>query len=227
MKILSWNIRGLGKKEKRRKLKKMLRDREVDFLFLQETKLKSTNNFFIGSIWGHSDFGYMEVDSVESSGGLLCIWNSKLFNLVDACCSRNFILLLGILTSGFSCNLVNVYGPCVATDRRKLWDTISTLKASFPEPWCLGGDLNEIRCIEERQGCSARDRGMRDLNNFIETMEFMDLQLLGRSYTWSNSQLDEKWSRLDRFLLHSEWWSILNLSNGVFLDPCPTIVLFC
>lgn len=229
MKILSWNIRGLGKKEKRSKIKKMVRDRGVDILFLQETKLKSTNSFFINSIWGHSDFGFMEVDSNESSGGLLCVWNSNLFKLMEVCSNRNFLLLSGICGSDFSCILINVYGPCIATERGKLWDTISSLRVHYPAPWCLGGDLNEIRNTEERQGCSVRDRGMRDFNNFIDDMEFMDLQLLGRSFTWSNSQVNEKWSRIDRFLLHSEWLDRFNLKQWglarTLSDHCPILLM--
>lgn len=202
MKILSWNIRGLGRKEKRGRLKKLLRDRGVDFLLLQESKLKTVNNFFIKSIWGHSEYDFLEVDANVSAGGLICIWNSKLFCLKEACSNRNFLLLYGSIAD-FSCTIVNVYGPCAVSDRRKLWGTLNSLINQYLDPWCLGGDLNEIKCTEERQGCSVRDRGMRDLNDFIEEMEFMDLQLLGRTFTWSNSQENEKWSRIDRFLVHS------------------------
>lgn len=131
MKILSWNIRGLGQKEKRSKIKKMVKDRRVDILFLQETKLKSVNNVFINSIWGHSDFDFMEVDSIDSAGGLLCIWNSNVFKMLDVCSNRNFLLLSGILDSDFVCNLVNVYSPCAASERRKLWDILNVLELIF------------------------------------------------------------------------------------------------
>lgn len=110
-----------------------------------------------------------------------------------------------MLNTGFFCTLINVYGPCSVHERKKVWDLLVELWPHYPAPWCLGGDLNEVRSLEERQGVSNRDRGMSDLNNFIEEMEFTDLQLLGRTFTWSNSQELEKWSRLDRFLLHSDW----------------------
>lgn len=57
---------------------------------------------------------------------------------------------------------------------------------------------------EELHSCK-RERGMKDFNKFIEDMELVDLQLLGRNFTWSNSQEGEKWSRIDRFLLDLEW----------------------
>ncbi|GMP75780.1 hypothetical protein CsSME_00032746 [Camellia sinensis var. sinensis] len=38
MKTLSWNIRGLGRPEKRRKVKEAIKDRKVDMVLLQEIK---------------------------------------------------------------------------------------------------------------------------------------------------------------------------------------------
>lgn len=229
MKIMSWNVRGLGKREKRGKLKKLVRDRKIDILFLQETKLKSVNKFLIDTFWGHCDYDFMAMDAMESAGGILCIWNSDVFVLEEACGNRNFLILRGMLDSGFICTLVNVYGPCAVNDRRRIWDLISGLWASFPDPWCLGGDLNEVRCTEERQGNSSRDRGMNDLNNFIDIMELTDMPLLGRSFTWSNSQELEKWSRLDRFLLHSDWFERFNLKQwGLprsISDHCPILLM--
>lgn len=88
--------------------------------------------------------------------------------------------------------------------------------------------MNEVRNSDERQGCSSCSSSMSDFNNFIEGMEFTDLQLLGRSFTWSNSQEMEKWSRLDRFLLHSEWLDQFSLKQwGLprsFSDHCPVLM---
>ena len=75
----------------------------------------------------------------------------------------------------------------------------------FSYLWCIWGDFNEVRNIGKRNGCVRRDRGMRDFNDFIECLEVVDLPLLGRKFTWGESQKGDKWSRLDRFLLHYEW----------------------
>lgn len=131
----------------------------------------------------------------------------------DTNSNRNFLLISGILQPNFHCTIANVYGPCGVADRRSLRETLCNLRSHFTSPWCLGGDLNEVRNSEERQGCSNRDRGMRDLNKFIDDMELMDLQLLGRSFTWSNSQDEEKWSKIDRFILHLEWLDVFNLKQ--------------
>lgn len=38
MKVLSWNIRGLGRPQKSRKFKEVFKERKVDTVLLQETK---------------------------------------------------------------------------------------------------------------------------------------------------------------------------------------------
>ncbi|KAL7195099.1 hypothetical protein ACSBR1_035333 [Camellia fascicularis] len=63
---------------------------------------------------------------------------------------------------------------------------------NFQNPWCLFGDLNEIKTINERKGFYRRDRGIKDLNEFIDKCELNDMPLLGRKYTWCNSAEGER-----------------------------------
>ncbi|KAI8553503.1 hypothetical protein RHMOL_Rhmol05G0020900 [Rhododendron molle] len=70
---------------------------------------------------------------------------------------------------------------------------------------------------------------MNNLNKLIEDMEFVDLSMLGRKFTWSNSQDGEKWSKIDRFLLHHEWldkfkFKIWGLPKTLS-DHCPLILM--
>lgn len=70
-----WNIRGLGQKEKRGKIKKLVRSRSVDVLLLQETKRSNVDEMFVKSVWPFELMQFMAVDSEGSAGGLLCVWN--------------------------------------------------------------------------------------------------------------------------------------------------------
>ncbi|XP_057472861.1 uncharacterized protein LOC130761391 [Actinidia eriantha] len=71
MKILSLNVRGLGKREKRSKVKKLLSNLKVDMLLLQETKLKDLKPIILQSIWGISEVDFVHVDADGSAGGLI------------------------------------------------------------------------------------------------------------------------------------------------------------
>ena len=202
MKILSWNVRGLGRDDRRRRVKEFLRQKNVDMVLLQETKKSNIDDNVIRSLWPSDSVEYMEVDAEGSAGGILCIWNPMTFSLQKCCCSRNFILLAGIMHSCINCVIGNIYAPNEDMNRRRLWGILSNLKTVFSDPWCLGGDFNQVKNICERKGCIRRDRGMEEFGTFISNLELVDIPMLGRQYTGGNSQ---SWSRIDRFLVNPEW----------------------
>ena len=106
---------------------------------------------------------------------------------------------------------------------------MKNLKRNFINPWCLGGDFNEIRTYSERVGCSQRCGGMKDFNELIDNLEVCDLPMLGRKFTWCNSQNGVKWSRLDRFLLSPDWLQKFNFKLwGLprrLSDHCPILMM--
>lgn len=146
----------------------------------------------VRSLWPGEEMDFAVVDSDGLSGGLLCIWKPSVFALSRCCCNRNFILLSGTIAPSFLCVLISVYAPNEVFRRELVWESITRLKASFNVPWCLGGDFNEIRNIGERKGCSRRERGMKHFNDFIDRMEVVELDMLGRKYTWCNAAEGEK-----------------------------------
>ncbi|XP_028074640.1 uncharacterized protein LOC114277023 [Camellia sinensis] len=171
---------------------------------------------------------YMSVDSEGSARGLLCIWDPEIFKLNGYCSNRRFILFSGTFLNSFDYVLLNVYAPNDASIRNILWEILVKLKSIFPNPWCMGGDFNEIRNNGERIGFSRRDKGMKEFNEFINKCELTDLPMLGRKYTWCNAQENEKWSRIDRIMLSPEWlisfklklWGLPRLLS----DHCPLLI---
>lgn len=63
----------------------------------------------------------------------------------------------------------------------------------------------------------------------IDQLEMIDLPMLGRKFTWCNSQIREKWSRIDRFLLNHEWLQNFNFKlwglPRLLSDHCPIILM--
>ncbi|XP_028067295.1 uncharacterized protein LOC114270097 [Camellia sinensis] len=62
---------------------------------------------------------YIAVDADGSAGGLLLVWNPKIFTLKDCCSNRNLILLSGISNNSFGCVIINMYAPNEVANRRK------------------------------------------------------------------------------------------------------------
>ncbi|XP_028072866.1 uncharacterized protein LOC114275081 [Camellia sinensis] len=229
MKILSWNVRGLGRKEKRSKIKKIVRERQVDIALFQETKKAELSEEVVRSVWAKEKMEYMGVDAEGSAGGLLCIWDPDIFQIKECCSNRRFILLSGAILNHFHCAILNIYAPNDVGPRGNLWQSLLKLKEEFLNPWCLGGDFNEIRQIGERKGCSRRDRGMKDFNEFIDKCEVSELPLLGRRFTWCNSSLGEKWSKIDRIFVDPKWIEVFNFKlwglPRLLSDHCPLLLM--
>ncbi|KAL7248515.1 hypothetical protein ACSBR2_003281 [Camellia fascicularis] len=221
---------GLGRPEKRGKIKKLVKERKIGMLFLQESKRSVLSEWDIRSIWGCARFEYMQVGSQGSAGGIICVWDPEFFQLQECCGSRNFILLKGTIYHSFNCVLMNVYAPTDVSKRGRLREIIKQLWSNFPSPRCLGGrDFNEIRLISERIGVSRRDRGIREFNAFIDSCELTDIPMIGRKFTWCNSQEGAIWSRIDRSLLDPEWIESFNIKlwglPKIVFDHCPILLM--
>lgn len=78
---------------------------------------------------------------------------------------RKFIK--GKLLYDFDIVLANVYARNIVTDHRLIWEELCNIKTSMQFQWCVRGDLNEIKSISERFGCTCLDRGMIYFLDFI------------------------------------------------------------
>ena len=83
--------------------------------------------------------------------------------------------------------------------------------------------------MEERRGCSRRDRGIRKFNALVDNLEVVDPPMLEKKFTWCNSEEIEKWSRIDSFLLSPEWVQFLDLKvwglPRIVSNHCPIILM--
>ena len=73
MRILSYNVRGLGGFEKRSEVKKLVSDKKPFVLCLQETKLCTVDDMLVKAIWEIPSTSYSFQPSVGASGGLLTV----------------------------------------------------------------------------------------------------------------------------------------------------------
>jgi len=67
MRLLSWNVCGLGGLEKRKEVKELVREKVPFVLYTQETKLQLIDDFLCTSIWGPSNHDYSYSPSVGAS----------------------------------------------------------------------------------------------------------------------------------------------------------------
>ncbi|XP_058747124.1 uncharacterized protein LOC131620122 [Vicia villosa] len=83
-----------------------------------------------------------------------------------------------------------------------MWRKLLDWKQKLPtREWIIGGDFNAIKSREERKGKTVSSGGeMEEFAKFIELMEGVDLPVIGKKFTWINSN-EKARSRIDRILL--------------------------
>ncbi|GMJ07987.1 hypothetical protein HRI_004467900 [Hibiscus trionum] len=140
--ILSWNIRGVRRSEKRRALKSLICKVRPCIVFLQECKLEKISDFEIRKLWGCANMEFEYAPAVGSSGGILCMWNPNILHVSERFSSRRYIALIGVHKQlGVDCGFVNVYGPSSNSKKVKFLEELLTFLNAKRIPWCLGGIL--------------------------------------------------------------------------------------
>ncbi|PNT64195.1 hypothetical protein BRADI_4g25857v3 [Brachypodium distachyon] len=205
---LVWNARGLGQLRKKKFLQDTIRDRWLSFVGIQETKKVDFQLEWLNSLTGHDLFIWHWIPSIGQSSGILLGVSECMYEIGE--CEKgdyHIRMLLHDKCSGFKCNLVVVYGaPHYKDKAKKLVELVQVLGCnSFP--FMLGGDKG-IR----------HSKWSNLFNGIIEHWALQELDLYGRSFTWSNNQEDPLFEKLDRILVSSGWISTHPLATVIALN---------
>ena len=83
LRLLSWNVRGLNNPWKRQVCKNLLKEWNCDVVCFQETKVASIDIAFVRSLWGSPFIDWVALDAVQTSGGVLLVWDKRVFEKMD------------------------------------------------------------------------------------------------------------------------------------------------
>ncbi|KAK9938261.1 hypothetical protein M0R45_015011 [Rubus argutus] len=84
MRIVTWNVRGLGSRRKRSMVKSLLVGCGADIIILQETKKPEIDARLVSSIWGARFKDWVSIPAVGSSGGIVIIWNTRHVSVLES-----------------------------------------------------------------------------------------------------------------------------------------------
>ncbi|GKA50747.1 RNA-directed DNA polymerase, eukaryota [Tanacetum coccineum] len=226
---ISLNSNGLGGDNKKSWINELV-DRNFPLFFgMQETKLESVDQSFIRSLWLRNYAQFAFSGSVGASGGILTMWDSRVFTMEQTFCDRNF---LGITCSwvGMSnkVGLLNVYAPQSSPLKEALWSSIESLVTSVNVIWVVFCDFNVVRSRDERSGCRFDIDEANVFNDFISRVGFFDFPLGGRRFTRFDQE-GRKSSKLDRFMVSPvffDFWkdAHVKVMCRSFSDHCPILL---
>lgn len=200
------SVRGLGNPRTFRALKKLVKSRDPDILFLSETKLLVTQLEKIRVQTGMA--GCMGVDRAGCAGGLGFFWKEgvdvKLLSF-----SVGHVDTLVTLPNGRLAQITGFYGNPDASLRDMSWELLRRLNKVPRVPWLVCGDFNEIEKLDEKLGGAPRsDRAM---SKFREVLDFCGLKRMpfkGFKFTWENRREGTRNTKLvlDKGYLNNLAW---------------------
>ncbi|KAD3640618.1 hypothetical protein E3N88_29841 [Mikania micrantha] len=135
------------------------------------------------------------------SGGLLCIWNNRVFIKEGVIKNLSYMIISGSMRNiEDQVNIVNIYASNDPVRRRNLLQKILLHKNSLHGFWILMGDFNEVGKEEKRLNSDFNATNARIFNDFIRDMEVHEYQLGGGKFTYMSSN-GMQHSKLDQFLV--------------------------
>lgn len=168
MRILYWNIKGLGNPEKRESVENFISLHCFDVVCLQESRVSSPLQFLLRSCGGNRISKWAMSDAKGASGGVFVRWNEYVFSCVEEWIGSFFVsVVLSDVGSDLKWRLTTVYGPNNRPKIQEFWDVLSSLKQSFQLTWVICGDFNATRFLWERSS------GIGDRKYYILFSDFV------------------------------------------------------
>nr|XP_043639892.1 uncharacterized protein LOC122611005 [Erigeron canadensis] len=180
MNCLSINIRGVGVNGKADWIRGIKNKEKIDFISLQETQCASINETIIRKFWGKAKLGWEGVDPTGRSGGLICMWDTGIFNKIGGYKDSNYLIVKGNI-KGYneSIWLAKIYAPQKLRDKKRLWERLTEIRNNEGGIWLLMGDFNSVRIPEERKGSVFNPNCGRAFNEFIHNANLEEYEMKG------------------------------------------------
>lgn len=206
MKVLSWNVRGMGNPQRRMVIIEVLSFNKVQIAMIQESKLSSMSDKIQRETWGGRFCKCVCVDAVDSAGGIILLWDYCTNTVLDIYYGK-FSVSAWVEDSSNNSRwfVTSVYGPHSSQRPMDFWKELDAIKGRWNGTWCVGGNWNVVRFPSEKLGGCRTSPDMQAFSDWINSNSLIDLHLSGAAFTWSSHQSLPSMSKLDRFLVTTDW----------------------
>ena len=204
--LCSYNVRGLGNKNKREQIFAWVNKNNYDICLLQETHSGEGTHDAWKWEWGNEAFFSGKNNNSEGIGILI---SSKISCTIqkytEILCGR--MQALEIIINGKELTIINIYGP--NDDDTSLFNKLEDyINENEDKNFLLGGDFNTVleTNIDKHNGKNDTHKRCRTkINHIIDTYNLIDIwreKHFGlREYTWHSSHRPPILCRLDYFLV--------------------------
>ncbi|GJS75042.1 RNA-directed DNA polymerase, eukaryota [Tanacetum coccineum] len=163
--------------------------------------MENVDYFCIKNCWGNFSFEFVCGPSVGNSGGILCVWDPRMFSKQNSTVLDYFVAIQGVwIPNAKKCLIISVYAPQEISEKKMLWSYLNHMIDNWSGETIIMGDFNEVRSKEERYGTIFNDHNASFFNSFISSGGLVEVPLEGCTFTWCHKS-GNKMSKLDQFLI--------------------------
>ncbi|CAN6572428.1 unnamed protein product [Malus baccata var. baccata] len=185
MKVLFWNIRGIGNDDSRMELSNICRLHHPDLVCIAEPMV--TFNSISAAYWDSLNLSAL---TFNSRGTLA----PNLWLLTSSACAVPLVISISDQQVTVRCTFDHipsqftfVYASTSSIKRRDLWADFISLRPQTQVPWMAIGDFNAILGAHEQMGGGRPSQAScAQFSNMSDTCNFTHLNTSGAAFTWSN-----------------------------------------
>lgn len=208
MKGIFWNSRGLLDLAKYRYVAENIKEHNLDFVALLETRKNDVSKTNLDRLAGGADFIWHCLPPRGRSGGILLGINAAVMDLSLIVEGEFYVKFhLRNKEDRFEWILMAVYGPAQDEFKSSFLAELVRACQQNPHPTLIGGDFNILRSSTEKNDNRYNDRWPFLFNAVIDSFDLREIALAGRQFTWANSLANPTYEKLDRVLMTTEWES--------------------
>ncbi|PWA50862.1 hypothetical protein CTI12_AA466770 [Artemisia annua] len=94
--MISINVRGMGENGKKKGwIRSIIKDEQLDVIGIQETKSGVVDDDWIEDLWGGKGYGYCQLPAIGNSGGIIVMWDTRIFTCKEAIGDERFKAVRG------------------------------------------------------------------------------------------------------------------------------------
>lgn len=189
MKLISWNIRELGKDRAFREIKKILCEHKPKIMFLCETKLLVQ---LMNKKAEALNFQHCFVVNSNGKGGGLAMMSSENVTVDIKSYNKHHIDAIAQCKEGSYWRCTGIYNHSKTEEKKHTWELIRRLSGLSSIPWLCFRDFNEILHLNEKIGGNERKvEQVKDFREAIHASGLVDLGFNGYIFTWCNRMLEK------------------------------------
>ncbi|XP_074314918.1 uncharacterized protein LOC141651091 [Silene latifolia] len=174
---------------------------------LLETKVKALSQNYLSGIL-LDGWSLTTNNSFHRGGRVWVIWNPSIFQVDFVNYSAQCInMRVAEVTSKKRFCLSMIYAFNDLQARVSLWEQLINFASDVDGAWAVCGDFNCVLSHSERLGGTSIDAEIDAFQGCLNRCGLVDSPAKGSFFTWNNKQeVDTRvYSRLDRFLINSDW----------------------